>query len=100
MFAEIPQAIDKEAFESIFRQTNESRPFIFVGVRRGNFNRNSNSLFVSDWGDDVSRLVNRYRKYIESYPEITKTRKENELMIFNLELMLILIKELHFILVC
>lgn len=79
LFAEIPQAIDKEAFESIFRQTNESRPFIFVGVRRGNFNRNSNSLFVSDWGDDVSRLVNRYRKYIESYPEITKTRKENEL---------------------
>lgn len=79
LFAEIPQALDKEAFENIFRQTNESRPFIFIGVKRGNFNRDSNSLYVSDWGDDVSRLVNRYHQYIEAYPEKTKAKKEKEL---------------------
>lgn len=28
LFAEIPQTIDKDDFENLFNQTNESRPFI------------------------------------------------------------------------
>lgn len=75
LFAEIPQTIDKDDFENLFNQTNESRPFIFIGIKRGAFKQKFNSLYVTDWGDDVARLINRYEKYIDSYPEVIKKRK-------------------------
>lgn len=79
LFAEIPQTIDKDDFKQLYKISNESRPFIFIGIQRGGNNTNSHSLRITDWGNDVALLIKRFRPFLQQIPEAQRIKKEKEL---------------------
>ena len=82
VFMEIPQAISYDDFMSLNRQTNDTRPFVFVGIQRGDvgmetpLSTRSNVIPVFDWQNDVNILIDLYRPFLERYPEHVKKQKE------------------------
>ena len=79
VFMEIPSVISADDFEYLYRSTNQSRPYVFVGIMRGMGGIDSN-LSVTDWGQDVELLADKYRPIIETrYFGSEKTAKLNEI---------------------
>ena len=79
VFMEIPSVISADDFEYLFRSTNQSRPYVFVGVMRGK-DAVDNNIHVTDWGLDTVLLADKYRPIIESrYSGSEKTGKLNEI---------------------
>lgn len=79
VFMEIPSVISADDFEYLFRSTNQSRPYVFVGIMRGTGTVDGN-IHVTDWGDDAVHLSDTYRPVIETrYTGIEKTNKLNEI---------------------
>ena len=78
VFMEIPSVISADDFENLFHSTNQSRPYIFVGITRGK--SMPNAVTVTDWGNDVVMLSDRYRPIIEErYNGSKKEEKLSEL---------------------
>lgn len=82
VFVEIPQTISYDDFVSLYRHTNDTRPFVFIGIQRGDIsqevtlvNRN-NTIPILDWGNDVGLLIDVYRPYLEYFPDSIKKHKE------------------------
>lgn len=78
LFMEIPQAISIEDANHLFTSTNQARPYIFICIKRGINESNGNNIKVTDWGNDIALLIDKYRPYIEVYDPQTKKLKENE----------------------
>ena len=82
VFVEIPQTISYDDFESLYRRTNDTRPFVFIGIQRGDISQDvtlikrNNTIPVLDWGDDVSLLIEVYRPYLEYFPDLIRKQKE------------------------
>lgn len=75
---EVPQTITLDEVDSLYRSIPQTRPVVFLIVRRGK--PNSNDLTVSDWGNDVSELVKAYQPFLSEYSDsILQERKEKEL---------------------
>lgn len=85
VFMEIPQTISFDDFVSLYRRTNDTRPFVFIGIQRGDISQElyqankNNTIPVLDWGGDVGLLVDVYRPYLEYFPETVKKQKEDTL---------------------
>lgn len=79
VFMEIPSVISVDDFEYLYRSTNQSRPYVFVGIMRGK-DGVDNSIHVTDWGLDTVLLADKYRPIIESrYSGSEKSAKLNEI---------------------
>lgn len=78
VFAEIPQALTNEEFDRLKAQMSESRPILLVGVKRGSSSRNpiNLELTVSDWGQDICLLIDKYRPYLKRYTPFVQQQKE------------------------
>lgn len=63
VFMEIPSVISLDDFEYLYSSTNQSRPYIFVGIMRGQ--PGANDISVTDWGNDSVLLADKYRPIIE-----------------------------------
>ena len=79
VFMEIPSVISADDFEYLFRSTNQSRPYVFVGIMRGTGIVDGN-IHVTDWGDDTVHLSDKYKPVIEArYTGTEKIGKLNEI---------------------
>lgn len=79
VFMEIPSVISADDFEYLYRSTNQSRPYVFVGIMRGT-DVVDNNIHVTDWGLDTVLLADKYRSIIEArYSGSEKTAKLNEI---------------------
>lgn len=79
VFMEIPSVISVDDFDYLFRSTNQSRPYVFVGIMRGSTSANGN-INVTDWGPDTVLLSDRFKPVIESrYTGTEKTAKLAEI---------------------
>ena len=79
VFMEIPSVISADDFEYLYRSTNQSRPYVFVGIMRG-MESVGNSIHVTDWGLDSVLLADKYRPIIETrYSGSEKSSKLNEI---------------------
>lgn len=75
---EAPQTITLDEVDSLFKLIPQTRPIVFLVVKRGK--SSSNELSVSDWGNDTVDLVKTYKPYLSEYNDTTvKTKKEIEL---------------------
>lgn len=80
VFAEIPQKIKPDEFESLFNMIPDSRPILLIGIKRGTSKDTSNNiLHITNWNNDVSRLVDKYKPYLERYSGGLKKEKQDEL---------------------
>lgn len=75
VFMEIPSVISADDFDTLYHTTNQSRPYVFVGITRGK--SASNAIAVTDWGKDVVMLSDKYRPIIEE--RYSGTKKEEKL---------------------
>lgn len=64
VFMEIPSVISADEFETLYHSSNQSRPYVFVGITRGK--SMPNAITVTDWGNDVVMLSDKYRPVIET----------------------------------
>lgn len=79
VFMEIPSIISADDFEYLYRSTNQSRPYVFVGIMRGMAGLDTN-IHVTDWGRDAMLLADKYRPIIENrYLGNEKNAKLNEI---------------------
>lgn len=77
VFMEIPSVISLDDFNYLYSSTNQSRPYIFVGIMRGQ--PEHDSISVTDWGNDSVLLADKYRPIIEErYSGIEKKAKLDE----------------------
>ena len=76
VFMEIPSVISVDDFDYLFRSTNQSRPYVFVGIMRGSTSANGN-INVTDWGTDTVLLSDIFKPVIES--RYTGTEKSAKL---------------------
>lgn len=75
VFMEIPSVISADDFETLYHSTNQSRPYVFVGITRGK--SMPNAITVTDWGNDVVMLSDKYRPVIED--RYSGSKKEEKL---------------------
>ncbi|WP_159155394.1 cold-shock protein [Empedobacter brevis] len=81
---EAPQSITLDEVDSLYKSIPQTRPIVFLVVKRGK--SNSNELTVSDWGNDTVDLVKAYKPYLSEYNNETilrKKEKELEDVIFS-----------------
>lgn len=79
IFMDIPSVISMEDMDSLFVRTNSSRPYVFVGVRRGKYKQKSNSIHVTDWGNDAVILRDKFLPHLTQQKELPDAvRKEKE----------------------
>lgn len=79
IFMEIPSVISADDFDYLFRSTNQSRPYVFIGIMRGHANNDGN-IHITDWGLDAILLSDKYKPVIESrYSGSEKTAKLAEI---------------------
>ena len=45
--------------------TNRSRPYIFVGIRRGRYKPGTDNLYVTDWGNDAVILRDKFLPHLK-----------------------------------
>jgi len=64
VFMEMPTVISADDFDYLFKTTNQSRPYVFVGIKRGK--ENTKDITVTEWGNDCVQLADRYIPVIES----------------------------------
>lgn len=79
VFMEIPSVISAEEFEYLFRNTNQSRPYVFVGIKRGK--ENTKDIIVSEWANDTVLLADTYRPVIEA--RYQGREKDEKLRVLN-----------------
>lgn len=77
IFMEIPSVISMEDMNNLVEKTNLSRPYVFVGVRRGT--HKANSLNVTDWGKDAVILRDKYLPQLKQLPDTVRKEKEAEM---------------------
>lgn len=78
IFMEIPSVITYDDFNSLYSSTNQSRPYIFVGIMRGQ--SGEHDISVTDWGNDSVLLADKYRPIIEErYNGAERSAKLEEL---------------------
>lgn len=79
--AEIPQAITNDEFDRLKGQLSSTRPILLLGVKRGTPSPDTNilQLVVSDWGNDVCLLVDKFKPYLKRYSLSIQKNKEKEL---------------------
>ena len=63
VFMEIPSVISAEDFDYLYGNSNQSRPYVFVGIKRGK--ENAQNLCVTEWGRDTILLADIFRPVIE-----------------------------------
>lgn len=83
VFVEIPQVLSYDDFTTLYRRMNDTRPFVFVGIQRGDINSveladKKRYIPVLDWGDDVSLLLDTFRPYLKEYADSVRIKKERE----------------------
>lgn len=87
IFMEIPSVISADDFEYLYRFSNQSRPYVFVGVMRGM--PKTGDIAVTDWGDDTILLSDKFKHVIEdrySAPEKDKKLAEiSDILAGNVE---------------
>ena len=92
VFMEIPQTISYEDFVSLYQRTNDTRPYVFIGIQRGDANiepsviNKKSQISVLDWRDDVSVLIDTFRPYLDQYSGVVKKNKEalfNKILVEN-----------------
>lgn len=82
VFMEIPHSISYDDFILLFRRTNDTRPFVFIGIQRGDISQitslanRKNTIPILDWGNDVGILTDVYRPYLKEFPDAIKRQKE------------------------
>lgn len=64
VFMEIPSIISADEFEYLYRNSNQSRPYVFVGIKRGN--ENNRDIIVSEWANDTVLLSDKFSPIIET----------------------------------
>ena len=64
VFMEIPSVISADDFEYLYSSSNQSRPYIFVGVMRGPATA-ANNIAVTDWGVDTVKLSDKFSPVIK-----------------------------------
>lgn len=77
VFMEVPSVISVDDFEYMYHSSNQSRPYVFVGVMRGV--SKTGDITVTDWGDDTILLSDKFKHVIEdrySAPEKDKKLAE------------------------
>lgn len=75
---EVPQSITLDEVDSLYKSIPQSRPIVFLIVKRGK--PNSNDLVVTDWGNDTIDLINAYKPYVKEYMDNeVRIKKEKEL---------------------
>lgn len=79
IFMEIPSVVSMEDMNNLIEKTNLSRPYIFVGIRRGKYNRASDNLYVTDWGNDTVILRDKFLPLLKQLPDAVRKEKENEM---------------------
>lgn len=79
--AEIPQAITNDEFDRLKGQLSSTRPILLLGVKRGTPTSDAGMLHlaVSDWGNDVCLLVDKFKPYLQRYSKSIQLEKEKEL---------------------
>lgn len=75
VFMEIPSVISADEFENLYQSINQSRPYAFIGITRGR--SMPNAITVTDWGNDVVMLLDKYRPVIEE--RYSGSQKEEKL---------------------
>lgn len=80
VIAEIPQAISYDDFFRLQSQLSVTRPIMLLGVKRGNPTPDKGmfELQVTDWGNDVCRLADKFRPYLKRYTTSVQIEKEKE----------------------
>lgn len=79
IFMEIPSIITMEEMNNLIEKTNRSRPYIFIGIRRGKYKQGSNNLYVTDWGNDTVILRDKFLPYLKQLPVNMQKEKEAEM---------------------
>lgn len=80
VFMEIPSVISLDDFDYLYSSTNQSRPYIFVGIMRGP--ASLNEMVVTDWGNDSILLADKFRPIIEErYSGFDKEAKLDEIQL-------------------
>lgn len=75
---EAPQSITLDEVDTLYKLIPDSRPVVFLIVKRGK--PKTNDLSVPDWGNDAQMLVNQYKPYLKEYGNnITEQKKNKEL---------------------
>lgn len=78
IFMEIPSVISQEDFDYIYKNTNQSRPYVFVGVKRGL--GSNNDIPITDWGNDTILLADKFKPIIEErYMDSKREEKMSEI---------------------
>ena len=79
--AEIPQVITNDEFDKLKGQLSSTRPILLLGVKRGSPSSDKDvlQLVVSDWGNDVCLLVDKFKPYLKRYSISVQKEKEKEL---------------------
>lgn len=83
---EVPQVITLDEVESLYRSIPPARPVVFLIVKRGK--PGNNDLSVTDWGNNVSDLVNEFKPYLKDFnsPSVqAKKQRELDLIIHSSE---------------
>ena len=74
VFMEIPSIISTDEFEYLYSNSNQSRPYVFVGIKRGS--ENTKDIIVSEWANDAVSLADTFRPVIEArYEGLKKNEK-------------------------
>lgn len=79
IFMEIPSVVSMEDMNNLIEKTNRSRPYIFIGIRRGKYKRSSDNLYVTDWGNDTVILRDKFLPLLKRLPDTIRKEKEKEM---------------------
>ncbi len=79
IFMEIPSVISMEDMNNLIDKTNRSRPYIFVGIRRGRYKPGTDNLYVTDWGNDTVILRDKFLPHLKRLPADIRKEKEAEM---------------------
>ena len=64
VFMEIPSVVSYDNFNYLYKTTNQTRPYVFVGIRRGI--GTVKDISITDWGNEAVMLKDKFLPYIES----------------------------------
>lgn len=79
IFMEIPSVISIEDMDNLIEKTNRSRPYIFIGIKRGRYKQGSGNLYVTDWGNDTVILRDKFLPHLTQIPATIRKEKEMEM---------------------
>lgn len=81
VFMEIPSVISFDDMRTLYNTTNQTYPFLLIGIRRGKGSSKTaeGKLVVNDWGNDVVKLRDKYFPYIERFTGEQRAAKEAEI---------------------